>query len=249
MLETVRRGRSAAARLAHSAPVGEAIGVIGRRPQKSTAPRFAANYVSPRPNVRDIDPDASMGTDRAFEEVWDLRALQSSNYAERGIGRFVQEQALAHSRLHPQVAVQHLINDNLPVPPAVRRLASQLDLVSQSQQFSPPTSTDLWYLTSPFDDLVAYPPAFRSKWFVTTCYDLIPLRTPDQYLGDKAVRKRYESQVSLLTKSDLILCISQATADDVTALLGIGGERLRVIGAGCSDRFSPFPDLRLTPNG
>jgi glycosyltransferase involved in cell wall biosynthesis len=181
---------------------------------------------------------------RQWEELWDIRALQSVGFGERGIGRYVREQAAAHDRIVGRSnPASHVYDDSLPLPRSLRSLGPQLRLVPQSLAFKPPATVDLWYLTSPFDDVVALPVAIQSKWFVTTCFDLIPLLMPEAYLPNPQIRRAYFNQLELIRRSDLVLCISEATAADVQRHLDVHPDRVRVIGAGKSSYFSPDRDV------
>lgn len=72
-----------------------------------------------------------------------------------------------------------------------------------------------------------------------TLYDLIPLVYPATFVGDAQHRRWYHRKLSQLKRFDVCLCISQATRRDAEALLDLPPERLAVIYAGLSSRFSP----------
>ena len=67
---------------------------------------------------------------------------------------------------------------------------------------------------------------------VVTCYDIIPLRYPKEYLGSEAKRVlRWVRDFHRYRMPTRVACISQKTATD-SALLGVPGERIDVITTG-----------------
>ena len=91
----------------------------------------------------------------------------------------------------------------------------------------------LFHATQP--DLMPDPGQFATA---VTCYDLIPLHLP---LRNPLQRHVYGTFLQRLTRAQVVLAISQATADDLTAQLGIPAERIRVVYLG----LPPAP----TPSG
>lgn len=69
-------------------------------------------------------------------------------------------------------------------------------------------------------------PDGRRVHTVATCYDLIPLHYPPRDSRHALVARR---NLERLRTVALVCCSSRATADDVTAMLGIPPERIRVI--------------------
>ena len=67
------------------------------------------------------------------------------------------------------------------------------------------------------------PPATKAR-VVTTVYDCIPELFPHEPLDPFIARKRQQA-----LRADLVVCISQTTADDLMRLHGIPRERIRVI--------------------
>jgi glycosyltransferase involved in cell wall biosynthesis len=67
------------------------------------------------------------------------------------------------------------------------------------------------------------PPASRAR-IVTTVYDCIPELFPQQPVDPSIARKRQQAQ-----RADLVICISQTTADDLVRIHRIPRERIRVI--------------------
>ena len=77
---------------------------------------------------------------------------------------------------------------------------------------------------------------------MVTVYDLIPELFPDTYLVDPGVRRRYRARRELIRAADRVMTLSRSAADDVADHLGVPDDRLTVVGAACSDAFSPAPD-------
>ncbi len=90
----------------------------------------------------------------------------------------------------------------------------------------------LFHATQP--DLVPDP---RKLATTIACYDLIPLHEP---MHNPLHRHAYGTYIQRLAQAQLVLAISQATADDLTAHLGIPAERIRVVHLGLPP--APTPD-------
>lgn len=76
-------------------------------------------------------------------------------------------------------------------------------------------------------------PAIRA----VIAYDLIPLRYRDEYLRDPQVADWYDTKAREFADYDLFLAISEATANDLAALLEIERSRIATIMAG-ADHFA-----------
>jgi glycosyltransferase involved in cell wall biosynthesis len=77
-------------------------------------------------------------------------------------------------------------------------------------------------------------------------YDLVPLRFPEWTTPE--TRALHDRKLADVRRCDVVVCISQATADDVTEHLGIDAARLRVARPGVADRFRdavPTPPAAL----
>ena len=105
-----------------------------------------------------------------------------------------------------------------------------------------------WVLhPSPFETAGAVPrysaPRPRTA---AVLYDLIPALFPDHYLKhDPATIDGYAARLRMTAGYDLLLAISQATADDAARVLGPGGRTVVNIRGAADDRFdSPPPDRR-----
>lgn len=69
------------------------------------------------------------------------------------------------------------------------------------------------------------------------CYDFIPLRHPDFYLGSDVVRHEYYNGLARLTKADHIICISQTVRDLASRHLAISDDRLSVLCPTLEERY------------
>lgn len=71
------------------------------------------------------------------------------------------------------------------------------------------------------------------------CYDFIPLRYPEAYLKpDPAWNALYMNRIAQLSRADLLLAISEHTAQDAEKRLPSGSRQIRNISAGCAEIFS-----------
>lgn len=76
-------------------------------------------------------------------------------------------------------------------------------------------------------------------------YDLIPLRYRDEYLRDPRVANWYDTKAHEFADYDLFLAISEATANDLVALLGIERRRIHTVMAGANH----FDYASASPSG
>ncbi len=84
-----------------------------------------------------------------------------------------------------------------------------------------------------------------SEWFhpkqrhgkrISVVYDLIPLRFPD-WVDEKTRRFHLRTLDSLKQRADRIVCISEATANDVVRELGIDRDRISIVYPGIDEAF------------
>ncbi|TMK90002.1 MAG: glycosyltransferase family 4 protein [Actinobacteria bacterium] len=85
-----------------------------------------------------------------------------------------------------------------------------------------------------------YPPQ-RSGVRATMIHDLVPLRFP-QWAHPRTVRMHGAKYRNAARTCDVLFVNSDYTAQDVTALLGVSPERLRVARPGLEDGFTPDGD-------
>lgn len=70
-------------------------------------------------------------------------------------------------------------------------------------------------------------------------YDLIPLLFPDIYLKDPGLKDWYDSKIEVLKRADCLLAISECSARDGAAYLGLPDDRVLNIGADADAQFAP----------
>lgn len=73
------------------------------------------------------------------------------------------------------------------------------------------------------------------------CYDFIPMHYPEVYLKtDPAWHDLYMERLAQLSRADLVLAISEHTAQDADNWLSTGPREIKNISAGCAEIFSPI---------
>jgi glycosyltransferase involved in cell wall biosynthesis len=170
----------------------------------------------------------------------DIQAVQSPAHGERGIARYVLNVAQELERGHPGLVSRYLLNPTLPVPSSLESLFGSgrvryADRVAGAQ-------ASVYHIASPIEHvplerLVPRYTHTRGMRVVVTLYDLIPKLFPDVYLSHPATLAWYGLRLEILRRADRILAISEATARDAIAELGVPEERVVVVGAGVSGRF------------
>lgn len=100
-------------------------------------------------------------------------------------------------------------------------------------------SADLLHLAEP----IGMPLVKLSRWGVT-CYDLIPLRMPQEYLGGSRVRvlRRKLEDYVLYHRADVIVAISERTRTDVVSMLSLPPDRVLHVPTGID-----LPHWRAAP--
>jgi glycosyltransferase involved in cell wall biosynthesis len=176
--------------------------------------------------------------------VLDLQAVQSPTYRERGVARYALDFATALARTAPDLLDQVLVRPDLP---AVTGHEPALDgVLTSSPRWD--RAGGVFHALSPFDletpvrELWPREASGSGRRLVVTVYDLIPELFPDTYLVDPGVRRRYRARRELIRAADRVMTLSRSAADDVADHLGVPDDRLTVVGAACSDAFSPAPD-------
>lgn len=79
-------------------------------------------------------------------------------------------------------------------------------------------------------------------------YDFIPLHDPDYYLADGFTKTLYMERLAALETAQLLLAISEHSANDVGVYLLSGDREVVNISAACSDIFVPAIDDLVTIN-
>ncbi len=176
--------------------------------------------------------------------LFDLTGTQSAAYRERGIARFLSEQALALERVAPGAVADYVLDGDAAIPTGLGQLSDGLRIAEARTVGGPP---GLYHVGSPFEagplSRVLPAPVRDGAWRIAvTLYDLIPLVFASHYLADAMTARRYRNRLGLIRAADLVLAISAATARDAVELLGIPAGRVTVIGGGVGQAFAPAPD-------
>ncbi|MGH9718595.1 MAG: glycosyltransferase family 4 protein [Bryobacteraceae bacterium] len=166
-----------------------------------------------------------------------LDATYSAGEQLSGVGVYSQEILAAMAAAHPEVQFlfcyrPHRLARSLraKLPPNARRRLLQEPIVPRS---------DL------FHGLNQRLPRARFHRSVTTFHDLFVLT---QEYSTPEFRRRFAEQArDAAARSDLIICVSQFTADQVEALLGVPRKRLRVVHHGVHAPLDPPPASAREP--
>jgi len=173
----------------------------------------------------------------------DLQGAQNRAHFDRGIPRYITEVARETLRIHPEAVASVGLNPNLPLGGNLAWLLGS-GLAQWTSPRSPEPPAPIYHVLSPFemDRPIAqlWPGWARSSrcQTVVTLYDLIPLVFEEHYLRDPAWRAQYLARTHLVRGADHVLAISQATAADAEARLGVPRDRITVIDAGVTDGFA-----------
>ena len=175
----------------------------------------------------------------------DLQASQSPTYRERGVARYSLDFARALAAETPDVLDQVLLRADLGPVGGLDALLEQGVLTTKPDWDRPGA---VFHVLSPFDlatpvrRIWPRPASAAGMRLVVTVYDLIPELFPEIYLTDPGTRARYRARRELVRAADHVVTLSRSAADDVVAHLGVPEERVSVVGAACSEVFSPAPD-------
>lgn len=172
----------------------------------------------------------------------DIQAVQSPAHGERGIARYVLNVAQELERSHRGLVSHYLLNPTLPVPGALEPMLGT-GRVTYSDRVAGARG-GVYHIASPIEHvpLEGLMPRYihtHGMRVVVTLYDLIPKLFPDVYLSNPAALAWYGLRLEIVRRADRILAISEATARDAIAELGVPQERVVVVGAGVSARFRP----------
>lgn len=173
---------------------------------------------------------------------------QQRSHFDRGIPRYVVEQARALQLLAPASLHSVLLNPALPLTGNLDWLLGTGLLgwaASDRRVAGPPSPLPLVYhVMCPFSGATTLDQVWP-RWArdagvatVVTLYDLIPLIFADRYLHDPRQSAEYEARLGLIRSADQVLAISEATAHDAVEHLGVDTDRVHVIHAGASDHFA-----------
>ncbi|HEV2945073.1 MAG TPA: glycosyltransferase [Solirubrobacteraceae bacterium] len=182
----------------------------------------------------------------------DAQGAQSPHHHDRGIARYVVEHVRALHRARPEVLHSVLLNPTLPLTGNMDWLLGDDRLAWSTGDRRvvrrPTRSPAIYHVMSPFElqrTLEELWPVWARGFdvrTVVTLYDLIPLVFPEHYLRDPVIRTRYQTRAELVRRADQVLAISQTTAEDAIERLGVDPDRVSVIDAGATEKFSHMYD-------
>ncbi len=180
-----------------------------------------------RTRVRLQSPESGAEAPRGARVAFDARCLQTTEFGQRGIGRFARAALAAVRASAGDDRVTLVVDPGLwPLQPAdagdcaqVRWITADMaDTFSALIQPSPMTH-------SPDPLLHLLRPTVRSLAIV---YDFIPLHFPMIYLARAADRAEYVANLDALRRYQCYVCISQSTRDELTSALGLRSDDPRV---------------------
>jgi glycosyltransferase involved in cell wall biosynthesis len=178
----------------------------------------------------------------------DVQATQSASHRDRGVARYTAELAAALWSRHAALVHSFLVNPDLSPPGSVEALVASGRLEYSDEVGLGRGGDDgprLLHLCSPFELEVPinrlWPAraASRGMRLAVTLYDLIPEIYPDRYLADPGLRRRYRARLELVRAADIVLAISETTADDAVDRLHLPQEKIVVVGAAASESYGP----------
>ena len=169
--------------------------------------------------------------------VVDARCLQDPDYAERGVGRHTVN-LLRHA---PRHAASRLIGLIDPVMPALSAtFGSLFDTLCPNALARPVRDPACFVSPSP----MTHDPLFIARLLdqhrafkAAVIYDFIPHDIPDRYLVDKSFRHAYFTRMRWLSRYDMFMPISEASAARLHDLLGVARDRIVVAGAALDGAF------------
>jgi glycosyltransferase involved in cell wall biosynthesis len=169
----------------------------------------------------------------------------SNAHAERGIGAYVRGLLDGFSTLGEQERPELLVEFGAEVPPGFQlrrcltppwpktRIPNPWPRIVMSRRAR--SHGGVVHATRP--ELVP-----DANTLIVTCYDLIPLRLPADYLAGprrRPQRKAMERLVAAIRDAAFVIVPTQETADDVSLLAGVRPSRVRVIPLGIPDAAPP----------
>jgi glycosyltransferase involved in cell wall biosynthesis len=177
--------------------------------------------------------------------VVDLQGTQSASHAERGIARYLTGLALGLEERHRSLVASFVLNPERSTPSSLEPLVESGRLGRLDQELI--GSASAFHIGSPIELDASleqlWPAATRRLPLVVTLYDLIPEVFAGHYLANPLVRRTYRARLQLLHSAARVLAISEATARDAVAHLGLAPHRVVAVGAAVAEQFRP-PERR-----
>src|SRR5690348_4207592 len=157
--------------------------------------------------------------------ILDLQAVQSRDYAERGVARHALEFARALGAGRPDLLGAMVLNPDLPPPAAIEALRAAGRVVDGlAADEAEVRGGRIYHVIAPFEMEVGldrvWPRWAAGMALVVTLHDLIPRVFPAQYHADAGIRRRYLAREELVRAADRVVAVSAATKDDAVRFLG-----------------------------
>ena len=170
--------------------------------------------------------------------AFDARALEVPALAERGIGRYV---GCLLDALRAE-AVDLAVLSGLRRPPAPERVRELWEHALLARDVR---TAGAHVLHSPTIDFTSLRPGVP---LVVTVHDLAPLKQPERYLRTGI---KHRLRYAAVRRAARVITPSRVVAADCVRILGIGQERIAVVGEAAAPVFRPRPDARaaLAPLG
>ncbi len=172
----------------------------------------------------------------------DVQATQSAGHRDRGVARYTAGLAAALWQRHPSLVHSFLLNPDQAPPGSIEELVASSRIAYSDR--CDVGDARLLHVCSPFELEVPISRLWparasaRGMRLAVTLYDLIPELFADRYLADAGLRRRYRARLELVRAADVILAISDATANDAVELLGVSEDRVVVVGAAAADSYT-----------
>lgn len=184
----------------------------------------------------------------------DIQALQSPDYKNRGVGRYIRSVLEALFSEHREHSYSLYANNRLSEPEIDRRRfpyeyinypypgsCSSNELLIKSRLIS----ADIDAVLIPFQMggsefiIPNFTKHFPKKVFLIV-YDLIPQLFPEKYLVDPNVKSTYMRRIKNKIDADFLFAISESSRQDCIEHLNISPEKILNIAGGVSSFFTPI---------
>jgi glycosyltransferase involved in cell wall biosynthesis len=184
--------------------------------------------------------------------VIDLRCLQDSRYAERGIGQHVRSALRLAREISPFIRAAHIIGLTQPsLPDLAPDIRALIDEQRQNAYLPDLPPGAIFLNPSPMGpDQVFLARLLLDKSIAKAAmvYDFIPHETPAQYLQSAAARLDYATALAWLNQYDVFLPISDDTAAKLSRLRRAGNRPRHVTGVPVAPWLEAAPQSAPRPH-